>query len=47
MNEPMQQVQQAQSTSSAVVLVFAWLAIGLPLLWGVAQTLLKAVQLFK
>jgi hypothetical protein len=47
MNEQAQQVQQAQSASSAGVLVFAWLAIGTPLLWGVAQTLLKAVQLFK
>jgi hypothetical protein len=39
--------EQVQSRSSAVALVFAWLAIGMPLLWGVAQTLLKAVQLFK
>jgi hypothetical protein len=39
--------EHEQSGSSAVVLVFAWLAVGIPLLWGVAQTLLKAVQLFK
>lgn len=39
--------EQEQSGSSAVVLVFAWLAVGLPLVWGIAQTFLKAVQLFK
>jgi hypothetical protein len=39
--------EQRQSGPIAVALVFAWLAIGMPLLWGVAQTLLKAAQLFK
>jgi hypothetical protein len=28
------------------VLVLAWLAVGLPLLWGVAQTISKAMALF-
>jgi hypothetical protein len=32
--------------SSKVVLALGWLAVGLPLLWGVAQTLGKAVSLF-
>ena len=27
-------------------LVLAWLAVGLPLLWGVAQTVRKALPLF-
>ena len=28
------------------VLAAAWLAVGLPLLWGVAQTIKKALPLF-
>jgi hypothetical protein len=32
--------------SSTVVLVFAWIAVGLPLLWGVIATLKKALALF-
>ena len=30
-----------------VTLVLAWLAVGLPLLWGVLQTLQKTLALFK
>jgi hypothetical protein len=30
-----------------LVLVGAWLLVGLPLAWGVAQTLLKALALFR
>jgi hypothetical protein len=33
-------------TSSPVILVLAWLAVGVPLLWGVAQTFKKALSLF-
>jgi hypothetical protein len=29
------------------VIGFAWLAVGLPLLWGVLNTLIKAVALFR
>jgi hypothetical protein len=29
-----------------LVLAVAWLAVGLPLLWGVAQTVGKAAALF-
>jgi hypothetical protein len=29
------------------ILVFAWLAVGIPLLWGVYETLVKAAQLFQ
>jgi hypothetical protein len=32
--------------TSPVILVVAWLAVGLPLLWGVAQTFKKALALF-
>ena len=34
-------------SKSTVVLVLAWLAVGLPLLWGVAQTIGKAAALFR
>ena len=33
-------------TSNTVLIVGAWLAVGLPLLWGVAVTLVKALTLF-
>lgn len=32
--------------SSLLVLVLAWLAVGIPLLWGVWQTVQKAAVLF-
>ena len=34
-------------SSNRAVLVLAWLAVGLPLLWGVAQTIGKAAALFR
>jgi hypothetical protein len=34
----------APSPTAAVIL--AWLAVGAPLLWGVAQTIKKALSLF-
>jgi hypothetical protein len=35
-----------ESPSSPLILVLAWLAVGAPLLWGVAQTFKKAMLLF-
>ena len=35
------------SPSSKVMLPLAWLAVGIPLLWGVAQTIQKAALLFR
>ena len=32
--------------SNQIALVLAWLAVGLPLAWGVAQTLMKSLALF-
>jgi hypothetical protein len=32
--------------SSPLVLILAWLAVGIPLLWGVSTTLKKALALF-
>ena len=33
-------------TSNAVAVSLAWLAVGLPLLWGVVQTLRRSLALF-
>lgn len=32
---------------SWVVVAFAWLAVGLPLLWGIYTTFKKAIPLFR
>ena len=37
----------APAASSTGALVFSWLFVGLPLAWGVSQTFLKALTLFK
>jgi hypothetical protein len=37
---------QSRSRDQTLVLVLAWLAVGAPLLWGVAQTVNKAMALF-
>jgi len=37
---------EPHSPTSAGALV-AWLFVGIPLVWGVAQTFLKALDLFK
>jgi hypothetical protein len=34
-------------SSSPLLLVFAWLWVGLPLAWGITQTLQKALALFQ
>jgi hypothetical protein len=33
--------------SSPVQIAFAWLFVGLPLLWGISQTVLKSLPLFR
>ena len=33
--------------SSPIALTLAWLAVGIPLAWGVSQTLMKSLALFK
>jgi hypothetical protein len=35
------------TSSSLVGLCLAWLAVSAPLLWGVAQTVIKALPLFQ
>jgi hypothetical protein len=32
--------------SSAGLLIFAWLFVGIPLAWGVTQTIFKSMALF-
>jgi hypothetical protein len=34
-------------SSSPLVVIVAWLLVGLPLLWGVTQTFSKALALFR
>jgi hypothetical protein len=36
-----------QSPSSLFTLAMAWLAVGLPLIWGVTETVRKAAALFR
>ncbi|WP_170172432.1 MFS transporter small subunit [Hymenobacter rigui] len=38
-------VPEASSMGASAVL--AWLYVGIPLLWGVSQTFIKALALFK
>jgi hypothetical protein len=34
-------------TTSSLKIAAAWIFVGIPLLWGVSQTLINAMQLFK
>jgi len=39
---------QAQSPHTSRLIVFlAWVAVGVPLLWGIEQTIAKALVLFR
>jgi len=40
-------VQPAGGAGQIVALVLSWTAVGLPLAWGVAETLNKALALFQ
>ena len=35
-----------ETKSSTLIVILAWLAVGVPLFWGVAQTFKKALALF-
>ncbi|MBC6610392.1 hypothetical protein H8B15_05640 [Hymenobacter sp. BT507] len=35
-----------ETASSGGALVLAWLFVGVPLLWGISQTFIKALALF-
>lgn len=36
-----------EGRSSPIALALAWLAVGAPLAWGVMQTIIKSMALFK
>ena len=38
--------ESGSHSTNVLTLALAWLAVGLPLLWGVVQTLKKAMALF-
>lgn len=38
---------EPESTTSGLALAIAWLVVGVPLVWGVSQTFIKALALFK
>jgi hypothetical protein len=37
----------AAKRSSPITIALAWLAVGIPLAWGVSQTIIKSLALFK
>ena len=39
--------ERAESGGQLGLLVFSWLLVGVPLLWGVVQTIEKVALLFK
>jgi len=41
-----QNAEPRPGAGNTVKLMLAWLAVGVPLLWGVVQTLRKAMALF-
>jgi hypothetical protein len=42
-NQPM----ESRPARPIGLLIFAWLFVGIPLIWGVAQTLIKSMVLFR
>ncbi|WP_210513849.1 MFS transporter small subunit [Hymenobacter terricola] len=47
MNPQLNSSAPAADGGSGGSVVLAWLVVGLPLAWGVSQTFLKALALFK
>jgi hypothetical protein len=43
----MESARPGSHPTNVLELVLAWLAVGVPLLWGVVQTLRKATALFR
>ncbi len=37
---------EAPATGNTIMLLIAWLWVGIPLVWGISQTLAKAAALF-
>lgn len=42
-----QETGEATGGSSMAIVVAAWIAVGIPMLWGVLMTVKKAALLFK
>ncbi|MDB4898648.1 MAG: hypothetical protein JWN53_456 [Gemmatimonadetes bacterium] len=42
-----EQTMTDTARSSSTATLFAWLAVGLPLAWGVSQTIIKSMALFR
>ncbi len=42
----MDRIRQTSASSNGVKLVLAWGFVGIPLFWGVVQTLLNALKAF-
>jgi hypothetical protein len=42
-DQPMNDVPSSRSVG---LLIFAWLFVGIPLLWGMTQTIIKSMALF-
>jgi hypothetical protein len=40
-------VEDSRKRSSIVVILLAWLVVGVPFAWGVYNTLLSSVRLFR
>ncbi len=40
-------VDNGNQTSSSATVIFMWLLVGVPLVWGVYQTLIKSLALFQ
>jgi hypothetical protein len=40
-------MSSSTTKSSPLILALAWVAVGLPLAWGIAQTIMKALALFR
>jgi hypothetical protein len=43
----MAETQQSDSVGNRIKLILAWGFVGVPLVWGVVQTLLNAVKAFQ
>ena len=46
MPRPADQPNDTPRASSVGLLIFSWLFVGIPLAWGVMQTLIKSMALF-
>jgi hypothetical protein len=42
----MKMAAQSEADTSGALLAFYWLIVGVPLLWGVVQTISNAMKLF-